>query len=194
MLSTALKEWAIVCDLLLEGRQAILLRKGGIHEASGPGVFELEQPRFGLFPSWAHQNPQSIKEAYRSRVRVVNEPEQIPIRGFAEVTKVWRVPSRGAFDQLDDVHCWTEPYVDMRFHYKPERPLYLMALRVFRLAEPKVIRNEAEYAGCKSWVPLRPGDEIDDTPINPVMDDWAIEALVTRIDHVFSEAAASGKG
>jgi hypothetical protein len=55
MIGVGLKEWAIVCDLLLEGKLAIMLRKGGIHESGGPGVFELEYPRCALFRSWAHQ-------------------------------------------------------------------------------------------------------------------------------------------
>ena len=45
MLDIALKEWAVVCNLLLEGRLAVLLRKGGIAETGGAGVFELEHTR-----------------------------------------------------------------------------------------------------------------------------------------------------
>ena len=41
MLNVALKEWAIICDRLVAGDQAILLRKGGIDEADGPGRFRL---------------------------------------------------------------------------------------------------------------------------------------------------------
>ena len=113
MLNTALKEWAIICDLLLEGRLAILLRKGGIHEASGPGRFELEHPRFLLFPSWAHQKPEMIKPAYRNRVQVLDEPATITMAGWAEAAKIWRVPSRAAFDSLDDLHPWTREQIDI---------------------------------------------------------------------------------
>ena len=52
MLRIALKEWAVICDLLLAGEQAILLRKGGVHEGTGPGQFRLEHDRFALFPAW----------------------------------------------------------------------------------------------------------------------------------------------
>ena len=37
--AVAFKEWAGVCDALLQGRQAIIIRKGGISEGPGPGVF-----------------------------------------------------------------------------------------------------------------------------------------------------------
>jgi hypothetical protein len=34
-LGVALKEWAVICQALAEGRQTILLRKGGIAEPGG---------------------------------------------------------------------------------------------------------------------------------------------------------------
>ena len=37
MLDLALKEWAVICDLLATGRQTLVLRKGGIAEEQGPG-------------------------------------------------------------------------------------------------------------------------------------------------------------
>ena len=43
-LSFALKEWAAVCQALSTGRQIVLLRKGGIHEAAGE--FELDHRQF----------------------------------------------------------------------------------------------------------------------------------------------------
>ncbi|MBI1336368.1 MAG: DUF1802 family protein [Phycisphaera sp.] len=182
MLDVALKEWAIVCDLLLEGRLAFLLRKGGIHESGGPGVFALEHPRFALFPSWAHQKPQMIKEAYRERVEVLAEPDELALIGMGVATKVWRVPSRQAFDNLEAFHPWTREQIDMRFNYKPQNPLYLVAVRAYRLTVPREIRMNPEYAGCKSWVPLRPGDEADDRNATPAIEHDAYERTVERID------------
>ncbi len=182
MLSVALKEWSIVCDLLLEGSLALLLRKGGIHETGGPGVFELEYPRFALFPSWTHQRPQMIKPPYRDRVEVfTEEPATITFRGLGTVDHIWQVPSREAFDQLEDLHCWTSEQIDMRFDYKPERPLYLMAVRAYRLVKPKTINNNFEYAGCRSWVHLHREDEVDDTNATPVLDDATFQSIVDRI-------------
>ena len=93
MLNIALKEWAIICDLLLEGRLALLLRKGGIREANGPGEFELEQPRFLLFPSWMHQRPEMIEPGvpWAGEGAVGQEPpRRSPSGGLGEVTKIWR--------------------------------------------------------------------------------------------------------
>ncbi|NUK55702.1 DUF1802 family protein, partial [Streptomyces lunaelactis] len=46
-MTTALKEWSAAVHALLDGRQQILLRKGGIHEKR----FTLADSRFLLFPT-----------------------------------------------------------------------------------------------------------------------------------------------
>lgn len=185
-LGYGLKEWSIVCDLLLEGRLAILLRKGGIHESSGPGVFELEHGWFALFPSWAHQRPEMIKEAYRERVRVLPEPAEVPLDGFGHAARIWRVPSRAAFDRLETLHCWTKPQIDMRFDYKPQNPLYLMAVRIYRLRERVVVPNSQEYAGCKSWVPFRPVDEPSTEGYRAALSDEQFADVVAGVDRAFA--------
>ncbi len=182
MLDVALKEWAVVCDLLLAGRLAMLLRKGGIHESKGPGVFELEHPRFAFYRTWAHQQADMLKPSCRAGVEPRSEPTTITIDGMGDAARIWRVPSRDAVDLLDDLHCWSPRQIDMRFDYKPQRPLYLLAVRAYRLSSPRTIANHAEYAGCRSWVPLRPGDEVDPAAAAPVIDDATFAALLARMD------------
>ncbi len=188
MLHVALKEWAITCDLLLEGSLALLLRKGGIHEDKGPGRFELEHDRFALFPSWAHQKPEMVKDPLRGRVQVLQEPATITLAAWAHATDVWRVPDRTRLEQLDDLHCWTAAHLDMRFSYKPQNPLYLVAVRTYRLDRAKTVKNHAQYAGCKSWVPLRTGDEVDDAG-SPVRTDAQHAAIVQRVTATFQPTA-----
>src|SRR5436309_14463591 len=90
-LNVALKEWASVCSALEEGRQIILLRKGGILEAIGG--FELEYPQFFLFPTYLHQNAQMLKEHERNRLVVLNEePAQLILSFAALVTHLIRLP------------------------------------------------------------------------------------------------------
>ena len=56
----ALKEWATVVKALEQGKQTVILRKGGILEtASG---FNIESKKFFLFPTWEHQE---IKDVIR---------------------------------------------------------------------------------------------------------------------------------
>lgn len=185
MLDIALKEWAVVVDLMLEGGLTLLLRKGGIHEIQGPGRFELEHRRFLLFPSWLHQKPLMMKEQHRPRVQVFgSEPHSYTITGVGEAARIWRVPSRRALDSLDALHCWTAEHLDMRWNYKPQNPLYLVAVRVSRLpvVQQKTIAHNPEYGGCKSWVPLRPSDAVDDRNSAPVLCDADFASVVERGD------------
>jgi hypothetical protein len=184
MIDVSLKEWACVCDLLVGGEFALLLRKGGIQERSGPGVFELDHRRFLLFPSWAHQKPHMMKPAYREAAAPGNEPEQITFGGMGEAGKIWVVPSRQAFDQLDDLHPWSSDYVDMRFNYRPENPLYLVAVRVTVLNEPKTISYRNAFAGCHSWVPLE-SCEAASGEGTPAMDEQRFSAIIDRVDTAF---------
>ena len=45
----AFKEWAGVCDALTRGDQSIIVRKGGISEARGPGIFQPYRDLWKLF-------------------------------------------------------------------------------------------------------------------------------------------------
>ncbi|WP_432799481.1 DUF1802 family protein [Poriferisphaera sp. WC338] len=185
MLDIALKEWAVITDLLLSGEQAVVLRKGGIHEDDGPGRFKLEYDRFALFPAWEHQRIEWVKDQYQDRAEEFDaEPKTLEIKGIAEVPQgcIWTVPSREAFDRLDDLHGWKKPQIDMRFDYKPDRPIYAVALRAYRLSKPKLIEMNDDYWGCRSWVDLRGDDMIDDSQIEPAISDEAFVAVVQRID------------
>jgi hypothetical protein len=177
-LNVALKEWASVCSALEEGRQIILLRKGGILEAIGG--FELEHPQFFPFPTYLHQNAQMLKEPERKRlVTLKEEPAQIILSSAATVTDIIRLRDRAQMDQLEQEHIWTSPLIHMRFNYRPQNPLYLLVLRVYRLTEPITIVNTPEYAGCKSWVPLV--GPISTAGARPVLDDAAFELRRARI-------------
>src|SRR5438045_8422084 len=99
-LKIALKEWATVCHALETGRQMILLRKGGIYEAAGE--FELENPRFLLFPTYLHQNRKMLKpEAHVGFEPRSAEPEQICLSAAAEVVEIVRISSRAQRDAVE---------------------------------------------------------------------------------------------
>ena len=153
-LDIALKEWAVVCEAVCRGQQAILLRKGGIHEAAGE--FELEHRRFLLYPTFAHQKPDLVKPAWRAGMeRCCQEPAAINITAWADVAWIGQVPNRAAFNALDDLHIWQPELIDMRFRYRPDYPVYVLLLEAWRLAKPVELAVQADYAGCRSWVPLK---------------------------------------
>ncbi len=167
-LNVALKEWASVCTALGDGRQIILLRKGGIYESAGE--FEIEHRQFLLFPTYLHQNAEMLKSGEHPALNPINaEPAKIAISLAGEITDIIPMTNRQAMDALDNEHIWTSKLIDMRFNYRPENPLYLLLVRAYKLAKPVTIDNTPAYAGCKSWVPLDRAVETKDA--TPILDD-----------------------
>lgn len=181
-LDVGLKEWALVCMALEQGRQAVLLRKGGIYEAAGE--FELEYREFVLLPTYLHQKAQYVKPPWRSHIPVVSsEPDAIVVNSWARVHQIFHVPNRVALEALDQLYLWDKPLLDMRFNYRPDSPLYLILLETFLLPRPATIANHPAYAGCKSWVPLQ--NQLDIRGSEPVLKLAQLQQLSNRIQTAF---------
>ena len=148
----ALKEWSTVCAALASGAQTILLRKGGIQE--GPGGFTIAHRRFALLPTRLHEQREMLKPRYRDQAGGDPEPAAFELTHGGTITDIVVVPSRAALDRLDALHVWAQPYLEMRWNYRPERPLYLLVVRACALASPFSLTNNYQVAGCRSWVPL----------------------------------------
>ncbi|MHB1155258.1 MAG: DUF1802 family protein [Phycisphaerales bacterium] len=182
MMDVGLKEWSVVCDLLVAGKTAMLLRKGGISERSGAGVFELEHEKFVLFPSWLHTKKELLKPEHREAASGCgSEPGELTFRGFGEVRHIWRVPSRESLDSLDDLHCWTGAYLDQRWEYRRENPLFVMAVRAWRLPVEKTIAYRQAFYGCHSWVPLEEREAVDERGATEAMGEEGFAEVVRRI-------------
>jgi hypothetical protein len=179
-LSVALKEWAIVIQALASGRQCLLLRKGGI--AEGRGGFEAAHRDFFLYPTTEHQRPEGLKEPYRAAMAAAEPPEpghEIVFTSVARVTDARELVDRRATDRLADEHVMSAEAVAQRWEYKPERPLFLLLLRVYVLASPCRVPFLPRYAGCRSWVPLEGSAAVPSAA--PALDDAAFEARRRRI-------------
>jgi hypothetical protein len=183
-LTISLKEWDLLINALLTGEQAILLRKGGILEADNQ--FELEHKRFLFYPTFIHQDPRMVKPEWRERIRkLAAEPDKIEIKGYGEVAEILKVPGRPQLETLSDLHLWDAPLLDMRFAYRPEKPLYLVVVRAFRLPSPVTIPNTIEYAGCKSWVPLM--EAVDISTAQQAMPEEKLQPIIARIRTAFAK-------
>lgn len=185
----AFKEWAVVCEALRTGRQVLLLRKGGIHEAKGR--FPIEFREFFLQPTYEHQNLGELKpEAHAELARLAaGAPPEATIRidGYATVEEVVVARDRGQLARLDGEHVWSQAYLDMRLAWKPERPLYLMLLRYYRTPDPIELPMRKAYGGCRSFIDLDPVDVPADataamaSQLVPALDDAAFAARVARL-------------
>jgi hypothetical protein len=185
--NTALKEWAVVIEALAGGRQHFLLRKGGI--AEGKRGFEIQHREFVLYPTWEHQQRDSIRAEFgdlfeQTRPRATGV---VRFRYLARVTDILHAPARlDDMRRLDAEHIWAGCYLEKRYGYRPDLPLFVVILRLYGLANEWEIPENRRYAGCRSWVSL--DQEIDTAGAAPVEPDAAftdrrkslIEKLVTH--------------
>src|SRR4051812_21371838 len=144
----AFKEWAGVCDALAQGRQSLILRKGGIEE--GPGGFAPEHRHFWLYPTRVHQAEQGLKpDAQAAGDTASSIPEgTIGLSALAVVEVVGRVDRVERLAELSDLHVWTAETVESRFHYR--RPgLWALGVRVYRRDRPLPVPVTLAHAGCK---------------------------------------------
>lgn len=153
--STALKEWAAVCAALAEGRQSLIVRKGGI--AEGPGGFRIEHAEFWLFPTQFHQSPDQLTPdgaELLPRVRAsAPAAGRLLIDCYAVVKAVAFIDDEARLAELAGWHVMADDVVRQRFHYR--RPgLFVAAVEVFRRPRPVELNDAARYAGCHSWVDL----------------------------------------
>jgi len=145
-----------VVAALASGDQVLLLRKGGIAESRRG--FELRYGEFLLYPTYEHQQEKLVKPRFqpllREELAALDEGE-VRITHLARVERLVRAPETiEEAECLAPYHMWSQDWLRQRYQYRPELPLWLVLLRVFRLASPQVIRERASYAGCKSWVHL----------------------------------------
>lgn len=166
----AFKEWAVICAALAEGRQALILRKGGIHE--GHGGFQVEHREFWLFPTYVHQDESGVIEDARpllDQVRCERPPDDIVrISDYAVVEQALEIRDPAVALSLAGQHIWSAHTVDTRFHYR--RPgLYVLPVRVYRVPQPFELPNSEYFDGCRSWVEL-PMD-LSTAGLQPVLDD-----------------------
>jgi hypothetical protein len=188
MLQYGLKEWAVICRALAEGRQAQILRKGGIEEPAG--TFHLEHRRFWLYPTYVHQQRAGVKpqalplleqaEAERPAAGVVR------LAHFAEVAGIYQLHNLAAALAVDRLHLWSEETVRGRFAYR--RPgLNVLPVRVYRAAQAVELPEEPSYAGCRSWVDL--GRPLPTDGAVPVLSDEAFRDVVRALEGLIDPTA-----
>ncbi|MCW3096636.1 MAG: hypothetical protein JWL77_2254 [Chthonomonadaceae bacterium] len=172
----AFKEWAVSCQALVEGRQILLIRKGGIREEGG--VFRINDPEFWLMPTYEHQNGALLQPEWLPALEAIQaeprRPSEVTLSAYAVVDTIAIARDDAQVNALAHEHIWNPAYVKMRFDFNPYDPLYLVLLRVYRLPEPITIPMLGDYEGCKSWVTLDRSLATDSAI--PVLDDTEFAA------------------
>ncbi len=151
----ALKEWATVVKALENGKQTVILRKGGILEtASG---FEIDAKKFFLFPTFEHQEAKNLKPQFHNYLDEVkeNKPENEHnnITSYAEVINEIDINSNEKIKALSPFHIWSDSYINDRMNWMPDKPIKAVFLKVYKIPQFQ-IPIKSEYHGCKSWIKI----------------------------------------
>lgn len=175
-MSIGFKEWALVCNEMSEGRQSIILRKGGI--AEGRSGFRFQHPEFFLFPTLFHEQVAKLNVPVSTDLPVLDAGvHRLTLRAAVEWTADltdWNQVLR-----LEAFHIWTEKTLRERFEYDSAHGISLAFIRVFRLPSPLEFADEPKYGGCRSWVTLPEFSQ--DTNGVPVLDEGGHRLRETQI-------------
>jgi hypothetical protein len=132
--NAALKEWAVVCGALADGRQTLLIRKGGIQEIKDG--FEVTHQRFWLFPTFVHQKEADLvpaaREEFRTMQAVSSASGTLAIQLYATVADVVQVMDLERLRRLADLHILSWECVASRFHYRNKPGVHVLTLRLCR--------------------------------------------------------------
>ncbi len=173
----ALKEWSAVVHALLDGRQRVLLRKGGIGEKR----FVVAASEFLLFPTVAHSHAERVRPEHRDLLEAAaadSTDDRVVIRAAAKVVAAVAVNRPDGLAAIEDLHIWTAESVRAdRLDFRPKHKLAVLAVSVHPLAEPVEITRTPEYAGCKSWVDLPMRAQL----APPVHEDAALAEVAARV-------------
>jgi hypothetical protein len=173
----ALKEWSAAVHAMLDGRQTVLLRKGGIGEKR----FAVTASRFLLFPTVAHSHTERVRPEHRDLLDAAagdSTDDAVVVRAGAKVVATIEVNRPEALEEIAPLHIWTAESVRAdRLDFRPKHRLTVLVVQASALVEPMRLTRTPEYAGCKSWVPLA----VDPVWNAPVHDHAALLEIAERV-------------
>jgi hypothetical protein len=180
----ALKEWSAVVHALLDGRQRVLLRKGGIGEKR----FDVAAGEFMLFPTVAHTQAERVRPECRDLLTAAapdSADDYVVLRAAAKVVAALPVNRPDNIEAIEDLHIWTTESVRRdRLDFRPKHRLAVLVVQPIPLVEPVQLARTPAYAGCISWVQLPVTGQ--PAPMNfrlgePVHDDASLQRVVARV-------------
>jgi hypothetical protein len=154
--NVALKEWAVVLKALEEGKQTILLRKGGITEAAEG--YSPEHPEFFLFPTIEEESAHNFKPDWRPRVPAIErenkDPKRVHFRLYAVAEHSDKITDWETCKRLIPLTVMSDEAVEKAFNEGDWVGLCLFLVRVYSLPVPMDLPNKPAYAGDPLWVRL----------------------------------------
>lgn len=180
----ALKEWAAVIEAIVQGRQIVALRKGGIREKA----FLVAGRSFYLLPTFEHQAPDLVKPEFRGSIEraLVEQRDEsgLIVRARADVVDFWEIDDEARLEALGPYHIFSEEFARSRFNWRPKQPLTVMLLRAQRLTTPWRTGLPSGAGGCRSWLEVDAAEAPAET--GPALPDADFELRAAELQRLMA--------
>jgi hypothetical protein len=114
-----------------------------------------------LLPTLFHQQRESVTDSAQARYDQISQSlpksDGVRLEFFAEVVDWRELTSREDAQRLGGQHIWRDEVIAERFDWGRKKEIYAIAVRVWRLANPRELPMRESYSGCKSWIELDEG-------------------------------------
>ncbi len=182
-MAIAFKEWQVICDALADGRQSILLRKGGIHE--GREGFSFAHDSFYLFPTKFHAQLDHVREGEFTPEREWQVGDKFCITHHAKAIFAVTLNDWAKLLALFPYHVYTEQTLKERFDWEGKGmasgSIHLAFVKTFRLEKPIELTYEKRFGGCRSWLDITEINEPDSENTTSVLETGKFEDLREKI-------------
>jgi len=189
-MATAFKEWHVICDALGEGRQSILLRKGGIHE--GREGFSFAHESFYLFPTNFHAQLDHVREGEFTPVREWQVGDALSVSHHAEALFAVTLTDWDQVEALFPYHVYTEQTLKERFDWEGKGmasgSIHLAFVKVSKLETPIELIYEKAFGGCRSWLDIPVPADASAVKSTPVLDWETFAKLKSEVSQIASVA------
>ena len=178
------KEWQIICEALRDGKQSVILRKGGIHEGKDGFSFG-NIPEFVLFPTRFHAQGSLVNlDGEFTPGKEWEVDDEVIFDTLCRVEATYELTDWEQVASLQHLHLWSEDCIKDRFDWEGKGmasgKIHLALIRAYRLPTPLSVSYSKRLGGCRSWVTL---DELTaevDT-LTPVISDETFNAIQSEL-------------
>lgn len=143
----AFREWNKVCYAIKNGKQSILIRKGGIHE--GKKGFKWSHDKFFLLRSYYHFENKLLKDSYIEKN--LETSNNLHLEVYCEIVLKKFVSNKEIINKLFSYHVYNQNLIDERFNYNDVKGLNIAVIKTYKLKNPINVGKTEDYKGCKSW-------------------------------------------
>jgi hypothetical protein len=181
----AFKEWSLICKALLEGKQSLILRKGGI--AEGKNGFAFEHDEFFLFPTHFHEQLAKTCFPEGTQNPEANPNGKILIQGKAKIISKKILTNWDQVCALEPFHFWKRETIRERFEYDKVHCIHLAVIQTEQFNPVWELDDKPSFGGCRSWV------QFPELPnhihSNPVLSNQQLQHIMQKIEEALGECS-----